>query len=206
MLHDLEHHEHAEHIAHGGDGHGDGGHAPAADGFNNQLAALLVAVLAAALAITDQGARKAEIQVQQNAIFATDAWAQYQAKSTRGTFSKDLSEFAASLGPADPATMALREKLIARLNQDQKNYETDPKDGKKAIARRAINFEHERDHSLEQTHAFHNGAAALELGIVLTTASAVTRSRRLILVAVTLGIIGVILALLGVFAPGLGAL
>ena len=93
MYKTLEHHEHAEHLAEAE--HGGGKHAPAegvAHSQSNRMAALLVAVLAAALAVTEQGAKHAEIRVQQNAIYATDAWAQYQAKSTRGTFSKDISD------------------------------------------------------------------------------------------------------------------
>jgi hypothetical protein len=206
MLKDLEHHEHAEQIAHGHGEHGSPDGHDAGGGFNTQLAALLVAILAAGLAITDQGARRAEIRVQQLAIYATDAWAQYQAKSIRGTFSKDLTELTAALGPADPASMALREKLIEQMKKDQERYEKDPKDGKEAISERARRFEEDRDHALEQTHAYHNGAAALELGIVLTTASAITKSRMLITFALGLGIIGIILAVLGVFVPEYGAL
>ena len=95
MLKNLEHHEHAEHMAHG-HGHGDhgephgGGRDP--DARRNQMAALLVATLAAGLAMTEQGARRAEIRVQENAIFATDAWSQYQAKSTRGTLSANVAD------------------------------------------------------------------------------------------------------------------
>ena len=208
MLKSLEHHEHAEHMAHGhgGDGHGGDGRGPPGKAeHDNQMAALLVAALAATLAITDQGARHAEIRVHQNAIFATDAWAQYQAKSTRGTFSKDLSEMVATLGAAEPDVMKLRAKLVENLKRDQERYEKDPKDGKAAIAKRAEAFEHEREHSLEQTHAFHNGAAAMELGIVLSTASAITKSRMLVRLALGLGIAGGIIALLGLFAPEYGA-
>jgi hypothetical protein len=200
MLKNLEHHEHAEHMAHGhGGGHGD--EAAGKAEHNNQMAALLVAVLAAALAITEQAARHAEIRVQQNAIFATDAWAQYQAKSTRGTFSKDLSDLVATLGPADADIVARRAKLIETLKRDQERYEKDPKDGKAAIAKRAEEFEHERDHSLEQTHSYHNGAAAMELGIVLSTASAIIKSKMLVRLALALGILGVIIAVLGYVAP-----
>ncbi len=204
MLKNLEHHEHAEHMAHG-HGHGDeGGHSKGE--HNSQMAALLVAVLAAGLAITEQGARHAEIRVQQNAIFAADTWSQYQAKSTRGTFSKDLGDLMSALGPAEPAVMERRAKVMESLKRDQERFENDPKDGKKAIAKRAEEFEHERDHSLEQTHAYHNGAAAMELGIVLSTASAITKSRMLVRIALGLGIVGFILAVLAYVAPEYGAL
>ena len=206
MLKNLEHHEHAEHMAH--EGHGGETHgstAAKASEFNNQWAALLVAVLAAGLALAEQGARHAEIRVQQNAIFATDAWAQYQAKSTRGTLSKDIADLVNVLGAATPEITEKRSKFLEHLKRDQERYEKDPKDGKEAVADRAREFEHERDHSLEQTHAYHNGAAAMELGIVLSTASAIIKSRMLICIALGLGVIGAVLAILGKIAPELGA-
>jgi hypothetical protein len=203
MYQALEHHEHAEHLAHG---HADHQGAPA-HSRDNQMAALLVAVLAASLAVTEQGAKHAEIRVQENSIFATDAWAQYQAKSTRGTISKDLASVVAVLGTGTDAGMNdRRDKLLAQLNQDQDRFENDPKDGKIAIADRARAFEQERDHSLEQTHAYHNGAAAMELGIVLSTASAIIRARPLILMALAIGIAGAVFAILGLVAPEYGAI
>ena len=64
----LEHTEHAEHLAHGH------GHSDDPDGRRNQMAALLVAVLAVGLALSEQGAKHAEIRVQQDSILAADAW------------------------------------------------------------------------------------------------------------------------------------
>jgi hypothetical protein len=201
MLKSLENHEHAEHMAHASHPHTE--HADNNSG--SQHAALLVAVLAACLAITEQGAKHAEIRVAENSIFAIDAWSQYQAKSTRGSFSKDFSDMLGVLGVADPEVAALRTKLAERLKQDQDRFESDPKDGKKAIAQRAEAFEEVRDHSLEQTHAYHNAAAAMELAIVLSTASAITKSRLLIIMALCLGIAGGVIAVLGYVAPQLGA-
>lgn len=209
MYKNLEHHEHSEHLVHHTAGHGDhaqGHDAGSQDARRNQFAALLVAVLAAALAVTEQGAKHAEIRVQENSIFATDAWAQYQAKSTRSTFSNDVSELIGVLDTGDPASMERRTVLLERLKHDQDRYEKDPKDGKIAIAERARAFEAERDHSLEQTHAYHNGAAAMELGIVLSTASAIIRSRLLILMALGLGVAGLGFAILGLVAPEYGAI
>ncbi len=199
MLKNLEQHEHAEHIVEHGGEHGD-----AASARRNQMAALLVAVIAAGLAVTEQGARHAEIRLQENAIFATDAWAQYQAKSTRSTMSKDLSDAIGVLGPADETVMAQRRTLIDRLNKDQERFEQDPQDGKAAVMIRAHEFEAARDHSLEQTYAYHNGAAAMELGIVLSTASAIIKSWPLIVMAAVLGVAGGVFAILGWVAPELG--
>jgi Domain of unknown function (DUF4337) len=209
MLKSLEHHEHAEHMAHEAAGHGhEAGDHAGKPHFerSSQMAALLVAILAAALAITEQGAKHAEIRVQVKSVLATDAWAQYQAKSTRGTFSSDLSALVGVMEPGDAALSEKRKVLLERLKADQDRFEKDPKDGKRAIAERARAFEEERDYSLEQTHAYHNGAAALELGIVLSTASAITKSKMLIYMALGLGVAGVIFALLGWVAPEYGVL
>jgi hypothetical protein len=207
MLKDLERHEHTEHIAHAGDGRDSHASDPVThDPYNSTMAALLVAVLAAGLAVTEQGAKHAEIRVTENSVFATDAWAQYQAKSTRGTFSKDLGDLLGVLGPGDPAVIAQRQQLEDRLNQEQDGFEHDPKDGKAAIAARARAFEGIRDHSLEQAHAYDNGAASMELGIVLSTASAIIKSRLLICLALGLGVTGGILAILGFLAPEYGVL
>jgi hypothetical protein len=205
MLKNLEHHEHAEHLAHGAE-HAAHQSAGDADARRNQMAALLVAVIAAGLAVTEQGARHAEIRLEENAIFATDAWGQYQAKSTRGTFSKDLSDIAGVMDIRDDALNARRVKLLERLGADQDRFEKDPQDGKGAIMARARAFEVARDRAMEQTHSYHNGAASMELGIVLATASAIIKSWPLIVMALLLGIAGGVFAVLGLVAPEIGAL
>ena len=203
MLKTLEHHEHAEHMAHAAHGAGEHG---AAKPTSSQIAALLVAVLAAGLALSEQGAKHAEIKVQANLIAATDAWAQFQAKSTRGTMSQGLVRVIGAMDPTtDPDSLDRRKKAVEALNQDQERFERDPKDGKEAITHRAHEFEHARDHALEQTHAYHNGSAFMELGIVLTTASAIIGSRMLILAAACLGVVGVACAISGMVAPEWGA-
>ena len=71
-----------------------------------------------------------------------------------------------------------------------------------ALARAPSNA---RDHALEQTHAYHNGSALMELGIVLSTASAIIGSRMLIAGAGCVGLLGAACALAGMFAPEWGA-
>ncbi len=208
----LEHHEHAGHLTHHQATH-DGSlqdEAAALHGHTNQMAAqmaaLLVAVLAASLAVTEQAARHAEIRVEENAIYATDAWGQYQAKSTRATISKEVANMIGVLSAGDPNLADRRRALLEQLREAQDRFETDPQDGKTVVATRARAYEQERKHALEQTHAYHNGAAAMELGIVLATASAIIRAKPLILMALGMGLAGIIFALLGLLAPDYGAL
>jgi hypothetical protein len=159
-------------------------------------------VLAAVLAVTEQGAKHAEIRVQENSIFATDAWGQYQAKSTRSTMSAEFAGMIGVLGAGDTDLMDRRRQLLDQLKLAQERFENDPTDGKRAIAKRARDFETQRELALEQTHSYHNGAAAMELGIVLATASA----KPLILMALGIGLAGIVFAILGLVAPEYGAI
>lgn len=213
MLKTLEHNEHAGHIAHsGGHGHGEGPHeggghaAPATSPRMAQMAALLVATLAAGLAISEQGAKHAEIKVQANLVAAADTWAQYQAKSVRSTVARDTVLLLSTLEPASSEAVAdRRRKVEADLKLDQERYDKDPKDGRDVLAHKAHDFEHARDHALEQTHAYHNGSACMELGIVLSTASAIIGSKMLIWGALSIGVVGGLCSLAGYFKPEWGA-
>ena len=185
----LEHQEHAAHAAHGG----------------SSGAALMVSVLAATLAICEQQAKHAEIKVQAKSIAAADTWAQYQAKSIRATTARDLADVSEALGSGlgDPAQAKVA-ALVTRLHTDIERYEKGD-DGKAGIAKHAHALEEERDHAIEVTHSLDNAAALFELGIVLSTVSAVTRSRRLLVAGGVLGVLGVIVAVVAQFAPELVA-
>jgi hypothetical protein len=186
----LEHTEHAQHAAEHGSKH----------------AALIVAVLAALLAVTEQQARHAEIAVYANGILAADSWSQYQAKSTRQLISENLSRMLAVSDPAsDPALADRRAALVKAMADDAVRFVKDPKDGKEAIAARAHGFEEIRGEALERSHTFDNAAAAFELGIVLATASAITMSTLLIRFSLLMGGVGLVLGVLGLVAPNLGA-
>jgi len=186
----LEHGEHAQHAAHGAGG---------------TRAAMLVAVLAACLALCEQRAKHAEIRLEEASIGATDAWGQYQAKSTRAMIAKDLADMFESARAPGSAPQPDELAVIKRLRDDAAHYEAGS-DGKDEIAKRARALEHERDDLIEQAHTYDNAAAALELGIVLATASAITAATPLLVVAAFVGAAGIVFGLLGYFAPAIGAL
>ena len=186
----LEHHEHAHHAFE--------------QGAKN--AALVVAVLAAMLAVSEQQAKHADIKVQTTSILAADAWSQYQAKSDRQLVSLDMVAMLGALeAPTDPALVQRRDAVIKRFNEDAERFAKDPKDGKEVISQRAREWEAQRDESLERAHSFDNAAAAFELGIVLATASAITVAKLLFRFSLLMGTIGAVLAVLGWVAPGYGA-
>jgi hypothetical protein len=177
----LEEHEQAERAAEGGRKH----------------SAMLIAALAAGLAFTEQGAQHAQTAMSESAIAATDLWGQYQAKSIRANQAHDFAGLAAATAPAGPA----RDALLAQLSGDIARFETDKVDGKAAIAARARGLEGERDAAHRRLEAFDNGAAALQLAIVLTTASVITESMMLLAAGFIIGGAGGVLSLLGLFRP-----
>jgi len=105
----------------------------------------------------------------------------------------------------DPALVAKRQALAKQFQDDATRFAKDPKDGKNAISVRARAFEDDRSEALERAHSFDNAAAALELGIVLATASAITMSNLLVRFALLMGVVGVTLAVLGLTFPDLAA-
>ena len=183
----METHEHAEEAAHGGRRH----------------TALLIAVLAAGLAFCEQGAQHADTRMSESAVAAADVWAEYQAKSTRANETKDLAQIVALL-PANEAAdaAAIRDRFAA----DIARFENDPKAGKQALAAHAKGLEEARDAAHERLEAFDNAAAALQLGIVLTTASVITGSVMLVWGGALLGVLGAALAVLGLVDPALASL
>jgi tellurite resistance protein len=187
MSESMEVHEHAQEAAEGGRKH----------------AALLIAIIAAGLAFCEQGAQHADTRMTESAVAATDIWAEYQAKSIRANEARGLATVAGALQTTSPEAGA---KLQEQFANDIARFETDPKSGKAALAARAHELEAERDHAHERLEAFDNAAAALQLGIVLTTASVITGSMMLIYGGLALGLVGAGFALLAMVAPALAAL
>ena len=190
----VTHGEHAEHAEHAAE-HG------------NKQAALLIAVFAAILAICEQQAKHAEISVESNAVLAADTWNEYQAKSVRSAIAQDLERMIGTLDTStDAALVAKRAEVVKQLREDQEHYDSDPVNGKKTLAAHARHYEEVRDKSVERSHTFDNAAAALELGIVLSTASVITSAKHLLRFAFVMGVLGLVLAVFGWVAPEMVAL
>src|SRR5208337_4271943 len=135
---------------------------------SNKHAALVIAVLAAALAVCEQQAKRSEVELTEKAVLAADSWSEYQAKSIRAATAHDLASVGATLEePAAPERAALRQRVLKQLADDEVHYNKDPKTGKEAIAERAKRYEEERTDAMERSHSLDNSAAALDLAIVL---------------------------------------
>jgi hypothetical protein len=152
---------------------------------NARNIAILVAVLAVALALTEIANNNAQNAYLTYHVQASDDWAFYQAKTIRSTIYAVQADTLASLpAGADPAVRKRIDEWhgeVKRLDDDEKSL------GRKQLAAKARASETARDHAHHRYHLFETGAGALQIAIVLASASLVTRVRTLALAAAIVG-------------------
>ena len=192
-----EQHEHLEHTAHGG-GHGSG----------NKRIAILIAVLAALLAIVESGGKAAQTEQLVKNLDASDTYAFFQAKTIRKALMLNAAELAEALAPPAGQPAAGDSRLatqVATWKREAARLDSDPEkgEGRKELLEKAKHLTTERDEAALQLHNFEYGSAALQLAIVLASASVITGMPVLTLGAVGLGALGTTLGGLGWFAPHL---
>src|ERR1700761_969827 len=105
--------EHLEHSTHNSKGHA--------------RAAIIIAVMAAALALTEFAAKDAQTDYLTNHIAASDTWSQYQGKSVRRTTLLSEADLLASLPTASTPEI---QKRIAEAHANAERMASEPgKDG-----------------------------------------------------------------------------
>jgi len=180
----MEHAEHAEHAS-----------------VENKKIALLIAVLALFLAISETLGKGAQTEAISKNVEAANLWAFFQAKSIRRTVVQTAAEQGKlTLGTAsDEATKAAVQKQIEDWQKTAARYRSEPEtgEGTEQLAEKAKHAEHERDEATAKYHHFELGSAAFQIGIVLASATIITG-------IVALAYVGGILTLAGIVMTGLG--
>ena len=180
----MEHAEHAEH----------------ASGENRKIA-LLIAVIALCLALSETLGKGAQTESISKNVEASNLWAFFQAKSIRRTVVQTAAEQGKlTLGTAsDEATKAAVQKQIEDWQKTAARYRSEPEtgEGTEQLAEKAKHAEHERDEATAKYHHFELGSAAFQIGIVLASATIITG-------IVALAYVGGILTLAGIVMTGLG--
>lgn len=184
----VEHHEHAEH----------------ASGHNKKIA-LMIAVLALFLALSETLGKSAQTAALSSNVEASNLWAFFQAKNGRMTTVKTAAEnrtldLAAITDPS--AKMALQTQIDTWLKAAAR-YDDDPasNEGRKQLATRAGEAEHARDLSMARYHHYEVASATFQIGIVLCSAAVITGMAILAFVAGGLGLLGLAFTAIGFFAP-----
>jgi TPP-dependent indolepyruvate ferredoxin oxidoreductase alpha subunit len=172
---------------------------------NNKRIALLIAILALFLALSEMLGKSAQTEALGANVEASDLWAFFQAKTIRITTLRTAADtLKVDLAVvSDPSVKEARQKLIDSWQKTIERYESDPEkqDGRKELEQRAHQAEEARDSSLARYHHYELASAALQIGIVLASASIITSTMVLAWLGMALGLVGVVLISLGYAAP-----
>jgi uncharacterized protein DUF4337 len=174
-----------------------------AQAHEKKRAALLIIVLAVALAIVEMAGKEAQFTSIAANIKASDVYAFYQAKTIRHTLLLTVVEGAEALGPAASDAAVARANQLKQWKETIARLESDPKtgEGRQELLARARSLEQQRDEQEHEYHHFEYAAGGLQLAIVIASASVITETAVLELLAALLGIGGLGIAALGWAAP-----
>ncbi len=171
---------------------GHGGHVDP----SNKKVALLIAVLALFLAISETFSKAYQTEVITKQVEASNLWAFFQAKSIRKT-STDLAIQSAQIQPsADEAKTAA---MIKRWTDASKRYDSEPEtgEGRKELAARAIASQKLGEVANHKYHNLEISSGVLQVAIVLASSSIITN---VMLLAWLAGGLGVVAVGFGIFA------
>ena len=184
----MEHAEHAEH----------------ASGENKKIA-LLIAVIALCLALSETLGKGAQTESISKNVEASNLWAFFQAKSIRRTVVEATADQARlSLGVmGDDTAKAALQKQIDAWQKTAARYRSEPetKEGSEQLSERAKHAEEERDLATAKYHHFELASAAFQIGIVLASATIITGILALAWISGLLTLAGIVVTALGVFSP-----
>jgi hypothetical protein len=173
--------------------------------FFNRRIALLIAVLALFLSFSETLGKSAQTEAIDANVKSSDTWAFFQAKDIRRTTLNTAADQTALLAAnmADAAAKAAIDKQIEAWRATAARYESDPKtgEGRKELAARAKEQEEERELALAKYHHYELASAAFQIGIVLASATVITGIVALAWLGGALGVLGLVLTGLGLFAP-----
>jgi hypothetical protein len=194
--HEVEHHiEHEE------------AHGPQPVSQNRKIA-LLIAIIALFLALSETLGKSAQTNGIELNIKASDTWNFFQAKTIRQTTLRTAAEAleADIAGRPENAAKAEIAKQVEKWRATVARYESDPKekDGRKELRAQAEEYERARDLAMARNHNYEFGSAAYQIGIVLASAAVITGMIALAYGAIGLLVIGLAFTAVGLFAPHMG--
>jgi plasmid stabilization system protein ParE len=169
-----------------------------AHGEHTKGIALLIAILALVLALSETLGKSAQTAALDANIEASNLWAFFQAKTIRQTTLRTAAEQLEAIG-----TSAAAKKQAEAWRKTAERYQTEPEtgEGRKELAERAKKAEARRDRSMAAYHQYELGSAAVQIAIVLASASIITAVPALAWLAGALGAVGAALCVVGFWIP-----
>jgi hypothetical protein len=172
----------------------------------DRTVALVIAILAALLALSEAGAKRAQHVSTETNLEASDLFNFYQAKRMRASIA-DASAATLETQKAtlvDATAREAFERQIAAFRATVQTLENDPKkpeDSLEALERRAHEATEARELANHRLERYELGSGLTQIAIVLASASIITSISALIWFAGALGALGAVLTGLGFFAP-----
>ena len=186
----MEHAEHAEHAS-----------------VENRRIALLIAVIALCLALSETLGKGAQTESISLNVQASNLWAFFQAKSIRRTVVQTAADQGKlALGSSsDDVVKAALQKQIEEWQKTAARYRSEPEtgEGSEQLSERAKHAEHERDEATAKYHHYEIASALFQIGIVLASATIITGMIVLAWVSGALALAGIAVTALGIYAPHL---
>ena len=177
-------------------GHGAGHVDPA-----NKKVALLIALLALVLAFAETLGKSAQTAALANHIEASNLWSFFQAKTIRQTTIRTAAEeMEAQFGAKAPESV---KKQVETWKKTAERYQSEPEtgEGRKELMAKAKDREAKRDRAMDAYHNYEIASAAVQIAIVLASASIITAMPALAWLAGALGVVGVAFCVIGVWFP-----
>ena len=186
----MEHAENAEH----------------ASGSNKKIA-LLIAVIALCLALSETLGKGAQTEAISKNVEASNLWAFFQAKTIRRTTvqtAADQTKLTLATVSDDAAKAALQKQIDDWLKTAAR-YRSEPEtgEGSEQLSERARHAEEERDLATAKYHHYELASAAFQISIVLASATIITGIAALAWISGVLTLMGIVITALGLFQPHL---
>ena len=155
-------------------------------------AGMVISVFALLLAVNSWYGGTLSSKVLNNTIASNNVWAFYQAKSIKQTLAEQS---------LDDATYRKETENMAKLQAKIDRYESDPKtgEGKKELMDRARSLENSRDEAKKHSPWLTFSGSALQLSIVLLSASILAVSMGMFYASIGVGLIGAVLMSQGIW-------
>jgi hypothetical protein len=173
------HHDHLHTHSHG--------HAPEGERLAPRASAITAAVLAVLAAIGSLFSGHAANQAILAQSQATNQWAYFQAKSTKGHLYEVAGDLVKALSPsAGKSDDGRTGPALTRFAEEEGRYARE----KEEIRLAAEKLEEESREELHKHHRFATGVAMLQVGIVLASVSILVRYRALFVLSLLAGVAG----------------
>ena len=173
-------------------------HGHGADHGGNKGIALLISVLALVLAFSETLGKSAQTAGLAYNIEASNLWAFFQAKTIRQTVLRTAAEQTAVSSSSEKS-----KKQVEKWVDTAKRYQSEPEtnEGRDQLAARAKDAEKKRDRAMAAYHHYELASAAVQIAIVMASASIITSIAALAWIAGGLGVVAVAFCVIAAFFP-----